>query len=235
MYTVLAIVCHPDDMEYHAAGTLLKCKERGDRVVVCNLCSGDMGHMVIEPEELKKIRYNEAKKSCDMAGFEYIYGGFDDLRLYDGNPEARDKVTDIIRSVDPDFIITHHPNDYMPDHCATARLVFDASFTATVPHYRTKVNQDARLVPIYYMEPDYGIGFLPTEYVDITPYMELKQKMLACHESQVVWLKDHDDIDMVEVGTAISRFRGIQSGVKYAECFSTCDVALKVTTQRFLP
>lgn len=235
MYTVLAIVCHPDDMEFHAAGTLLKCKERGDRVVVCNLCSGDLGHMVIEPEDLKQIRHKEAKKSCDMAGFEYIYGGFDDLRLYDGNPEARDMVTDIIRSVNPDFIITHHPNDYMPDHCATARLVFDASFTATVPHYNTKVNQDARLVPVYYMETSYGIGFQPTEYVDITPYMEMKQEMLAAHESQIVWLKEHDDIDMVEIGTAISRFRGIQSGVKYAECFSTCDVALKVTTQRMLP
>lgn len=235
MYTVLAIVCHPDDMEFHAAGTLLKCKARGDRVVVCNLCSGDMGHMVIEPEQLKEIRDKESKKSCEIAGFEHIYGGFDDLRIYDGNPEARDKVVDIIREVDPDFIITHYPDDYMPDHCATARLVFDASFTATVPHYRTGVDKVARVVPIYYMETDNGVGFTPTEYVDITPYIETKEKMLAAHESQVVWLKDHDGIDLVEEGIAISRFRGIQSGVRYAEGFRTCDVALKVTTKRMLP
>ncbi len=31
MYTVLVISCHPDDMEIACAGTLLKCKERGDR------------------------------------------------------------------------------------------------------------------------------------------------------------------------------------------------------------
>ena len=34
MYTVLVMSCHPDDMEIACAGTLLKCKERGDRVVV---------------------------------------------------------------------------------------------------------------------------------------------------------------------------------------------------------
>ena len=31
MYTVLCISCHPDDMEVACAGTLLKCKARGDR------------------------------------------------------------------------------------------------------------------------------------------------------------------------------------------------------------
>ena len=34
MYTVLVISCHPDDMEIACAGTLLKCKARGDRVVI---------------------------------------------------------------------------------------------------------------------------------------------------------------------------------------------------------
>ena len=34
MYTVLAVTCHPDDMEVYCAGTLLKCKARGDRVIL---------------------------------------------------------------------------------------------------------------------------------------------------------------------------------------------------------
>ena len=34
-----------------------------------------------------------------------------------------------------DVIITHCPNDYMPDHNAVSQLVFDASFAASVPHY----------------------------------------------------------------------------------------------------
>lgn len=52
MYTVLCISCHPDDMEIACAGTLLKCKKRGDRVVVCHLSSGNLGHEIIPPAEL---------------------------------------------------------------------------------------------------------------------------------------------------------------------------------------
>ena len=54
----------------------------------------------------------------------------DDLEIYDNNKESRDKVVNIIRKVNPDFIITHDPEDYMPDHNAVSKLVFDASFAA---------------------------------------------------------------------------------------------------------
>lgn len=135
MYTVLVISSHPDDMEIACAGTLLKCKERGDRVVVCHLSSGNQGHEVIMPEQLTEMRAREARKSGELAGFEVVWGGFNDLEIYDNNKESRDKVVRVIKQVNPDFIITHDPNDYMPDHVATSKLVFDACFTATLPHY----------------------------------------------------------------------------------------------------
>ena len=139
MYTVLCISCHPDDMEIACAGTLLICKKRGDRVVVCHLSSGNLGHEVIPPEQLIEIRRGEAERSAESAGFEVLWGGFHDLDIYDGNKGARDKVVKVIKEVNPDFIITHAPNDYMPDHTAVSRLVFDASFTATLPNYMTEV------------------------------------------------------------------------------------------------
>ena len=235
MYTVLAITCHPDDMEIHAAGTLMKCVERGDRVVVCHLCSGNLGHMVIQPDELARIRSLEAQRSAAIGGFEYRYGGFDDLDIYDNNKKARDMVVDIIREVDPDFIITHYPNDYMADHVATSKLVFEASFAASVPHYQSKVEGATKNVPIFYMSPSQGYNFQPTEYVDVTEYMDRKADMLRCHESQIVWLRDHDNIDLVEEGKVLCRFRGLQSGVKYAEGFVQCLVGGKVRTKRMLP
>ena len=235
MYTVLAITCHPDDMELGCAGTLLKCKERGDRVVVCHLSSGNLGHEIIEPDELAKIRAKEAKNSGAMAGIEVMWGGFDDIEIYSDNKESRDKVVNVIRSVDPDFIITHAPNDYMPDHTAVSKLVFDAAFSATVPHYRTEVNKRARLVPLYYMEPLMGLDFTPTEFVDITDYIDMKIDMLNRHESQIVWMRDHDNIDFPDMIRTASKFRGYQSGVGYAECFTQCLVYLKGTTKRMLP
>ena len=58
---VLAVGCHPDDVEIACAGTLAKCVKRGDKVVVAHLCTGSLGHVVIPPEELvpsNSIRYH---------------------------------------------------------------------------------------------------------------------------------------------------------------------------------
>lgn len=65
---VLAIGCHPDDMEINCAGTLAKCAKRGDKVVVCHVANGNMGHEVIMPPELREIRIGEAKKRVLLPG-----------------------------------------------------------------------------------------------------------------------------------------------------------------------
>lgn len=239
---VLAIGCHPDDVEIQCAGTLAKCIKRGDKVTVCHVSSGNLGHVVIPPDELAVIRAEEARQAGKLAGIEVIYGGFDDLQVYDGNKEARDRLVDVIRYADPDFIITHNPDDYMPDHTAVSRLVFDASFAATLPnytnyphHYSSSDGPPARLVPIYYMEPSRGINFHPTEYVDITDEMELKMDMLECHASQLVWLREHTGKDVTHGVRITAAYRGYQCGVEYAECFRQCQASLKLTTRRLLP
>ena len=164
-----------------------------------------------------------------------MWGGFDDLEIYDNNKESRDKVVDIIKKVNPDFIITHSPDDYMPDHTAVSRLVFDASFTATLPNYHTGTEGAARLVPIYYMDTVAGVNFNPTEYVDVSPFIDKKLEMLECHESQLVWMREHDNIDFADMVKTCSRYRGYQCGVNYAEGFRQCQVYLKGTTKRLLP
>ena len=78
---VLTITCHPDDMEVYCGGTLLRCKMRGDTVTVCHVANGNMGHMVIEPKELREIRIAEAQKSAQMAGFEICTCDVGDLRI----------------------------------------------------------------------------------------------------------------------------------------------------------
>ena len=220
---VLAIGCHPDDVEIACSGTLAKCVKRGDTVIVCHASSGDLGHVVIPPDELRVIRAGEAKRAGAMAGIEVVWGGFDDLQIYDNNKEARDKMVDVIRYADPDVIITHAPDDYMPDHTAVSRLVFDASFTATLPNYKTKVDKVAKLVPIYYMDTLAGVNFNPTEFVDISD------------ESQLVWMREHDGIDFADMVRTCSRYRGYQCGAEYAEGFRQCQVYLKGTAKRMLP
>ena len=232
---VLAIGAHPDDIEIACAGTLAKCVKRGDRVVVCHASTGNLGHVIIPPDELTKIRAAEAKKAGSLAGIEVMGGLFNDLDIYDNNKEARDRIVDVIKYAQPDFIITHNPDDYMPDHTAVSRLVFDAAFTATLPNYPTKTGKAARLVPIYYMDTLAGVNFNPTEYVDVSEYIDKKLEMLECHETQVVWMREHDGIDFPDMVKTCCRYRGYQCGAEYAEGFRQCQVYLKGTTKRLLP
>jgi len=201
-----------------------------------------LGHVVIPPDELAVIRANEAKKAGSLAGIEVICAGFNDLAIYDNNKEARDKIVDVIRYADPDVIITHNPDDYMPDHTAVSRLVFDASFTATLPNYTdyphvysSENGAPAKLVPIYYMDTLAGVNFNPTEYVDISDVIDLKIEMLECHESQLVWMREHDGIDFADMVKTCSRYRGYQCGAEYAEGFRQCQAYLKGTYKRYLP
>ena len=60
---ILAIGCHPDDVEINCVGTLIRCVPRGDNVTVCHFCNGNMGHEVIMPDELRLIRAAEAEKA----------------------------------------------------------------------------------------------------------------------------------------------------------------------------
>ena len=232
---VLAIGAHPDDIEIACSGTLAKCVKRGDEVTVCHVSSGNLGHVIIPPDELRVIRAAEAKKAGGMAGIKVVCAGFDDLEIFDNNKAARDKIVDVIKSVNPDFIITHNPDDYMPDHTAVSRLVFDASFTATLPNYKSGVKEAARLVPIYYMDTLAGVNFQPEEYVEISQEIDLTIRMRECHESQLVWMKEHDGIDFADMVRTCSRYRGYQCGAEYAEGFRQCKVYLKGTTKRLLP
>ena len=230
---VLAIGCHPDDIEISCCGTLAKCVKRGDKVTVCHVANGNMGHEIIKPDELRVIRANEAKSAGKLAGIEVVTLDIGDLLPNGSDKEQRDKMIALIRRCQPDFIITHSPTDYMPDHREVSKLVFDASFAASVPQYGT--GGKAAVVPVYYMDNLAGMNFNPTEYVDITDEIELKIEMLECHESQLKWMRDHDHIDFADFVRTCSKFRGLQCGVDYAEAFTQEYVWPKVVTKRLLP
>ena len=91
------------------------------------------------------------------------------------------------------------------------------------------------MVPIYYMDTDGGVNFNPTEYVDISEQIDRKLEMLSCHKSQIVWMRDHDNVDFLDEVRTYSRYRGFQCGAEYAEGFRQCQVYLKGTTARLLP
>lgn len=232
---VLAIMCHPDDLELQCGGTMIKYKKRGDDIITCHASNGNMGHMVIMPEELREIRIAEARKAADLAGFEIITADIDDLTMNSANEEQLKKIIRIIRYAKPDVIITHHPSDYCSDHVELSKHVFSASFSASCPHFLPELGVATPVTPIFFSDTSRSVNFIPTEYVDITDEMELKEQMLACHESQIKWLKEHDEIDIIGQQRTIAAGRGIQCDVKYAEAFTQLVASQRMRAYRLLP
>jgi LmbE family N-acetylglucosaminyl deacetylase len=232
---VLAIGCHPDDLEIACAGTLAKYVKEGHKVFMCHVANGNMGHVIIKPDELRVIRAKEAERAAEIIGAESISIDVGDLEVNAHNEDTLLKIVDVIRYAQPDLIITHNPDDYMQDHMQVSKLVFNASFISSIPHKKTTHGAYGNIVPIYYMDTLAGINFLPTEYVDISETIELKLEALNCHESQIKWMRDHDHIDFLDFVKTVSKFRGLQSGVAYAEGFRQCTAWPRFTTKRLLP
>ncbi len=232
---ILAVGAHPDDLEITCAGTLAKFVKEGHEVTMCHALNGDKGHFHISPSELGPTRIEEARLAAESINAKALYAGYRDCEiLY--TPETLARFVDIIRSEKPDLIITHSPDDYMPDHIITGQLVTDASFHATVPYFKTKVEEAHDVLPpIYYMDNFAGSNFLPTEYVDITDTLELKKEAMRKHESQIIWLMEHDNVDILDLIETVAKFRGLQCGVKYAEGFKKYEGWGRTVTRRLLP
>ncbi|GAH86733.1 unnamed protein product, partial [marine sediment metagenome] len=80
-----------------------------------------------------------------------------------------------------------------------------------------------------------GIDFNPTEYVDISEVMDQKIKMLKQHKSQLKFVKDLSNIDLIEMTEVCSKFRGYQCNAKYAEGYIQSIVWPRNSTSRVLP
>lgn len=231
---ILGIGAHPDDLEILCGGTLAKYSRNGHKISMAIVTDGSAGSTQYSVEELKKIRHDEAKKAAKLINAEFIWLGEPDEFFFE-NKETRNKILDLIRQAKPDLIITHAPSDYHPDHQAVSQAVLNASFVSSLANIKSKHEVHELVCPLYYMDTLAGVNFQPSEYVDITEHFDLKQKMLTCHSSQLKWLKEHDNIDALELIETVAKFRGYQSGVKYAEAFQLAPYWLRIKPARLLP
>ena len=235
---VLAIGCHPDDLEINAGGTLAKCAKRGDTVTMCVLGNGRAGHKVYSKEEIAAIRLEEGKKSAAIIGAEYINLGVDDMFLRQNYDLLVKRLSDVIRKVRPDFIITHGPDEYMVDHSITNTIAFDASMAATVDHYPTDHPEYPvfdKFTPIFQMENTSLVNSFPEIFVDISDTVDTKVEMFKQHKSQHEWLQAHDGKDVAADMLAYARMRGVQCGTDYVEGFTFLKQSHHLPLKRYLP
>ena len=238
---ILAIGAHPDDVENNVGGTLAKYASLGHKVFTATATNGNIGSATLPMEEIAAIRKEEARRAAAHIGAEYVCLDYDDEMFYE-DKAARIAFIDLVRYCKADVILTHYPEDYNPDHELTSKIINDIAVMIPIAKIQTKNKPYDKIPAIFYFEPVHGHGFIPTEYVDITDFMEIKRKMCYEHQSQIAWMQDNykealgekkkDFFENVEI---TGRYRGIQCGVEYAEGFRSANDAFRVRPYRLLP
>lgn len=131
--TALAIVAHPDDIEYGAAAAIARWTAQGKRVVYCMVTSGEAGIDGLHPNECGPIREAEEIASARVVGVDEV----EFLRQPDGILEygvpLRRLLAEVVRRHRPDIALTINfqetfggANLNQADHIAVGRALLDA-------------------------------------------------------------------------------------------------------------
>ena len=129
----LAIVAHPDDMEFGGAAAVARWTEQGKSVVYCMVTCGEAGIDGMAPDECREVRTAEQIESARIVGVDQV----EFLGLPDGVLEygvaLRRAITGVIRAHRPQIVITNNFRDTwggeflnQADHIAVGRATLDA-------------------------------------------------------------------------------------------------------------
>ena len=163
---ILAFGAHPDDIEIFMYGFLAVCKNRGDEIHMAVATDG-MAGVVETSKDLIEVRKRETLEGLKLLGKPVF------LNLPDGElsftTNAKEQINKFIKTIEPDLILTHSPEDYHPDHRALSFMVTDSS---------------GFQCPVLFADSLMGVNFIPEIYVDITNFFKEKKKAIRAHISQ---------------------------------------------------
>lgn len=226
----MAIMAHPDDIEFVAAGTLLLLKDQGFEIHYMNLANGDCGSQVTSREETARIREGEGRRAAEVLGAVFHPSLCGDLEVTYEIGLLR-RLSAVVREVRPSVVLTHYLEDYMEDHVNAARLACSAVFARACPNFATDPPREygTEDCALYHAMP---VGLRdrlrrrvrPGAYADTTPAHDLKRRALESHESQRAWLDSSQglgcyvsamDAMSQEVGRMSGRFRHAEGWTRH--------------------
>lgn len=243
--TVLTLMAHPDDAEFLCGGTLALLADRGFEVHIASATPGDCGTATLSREEISNIRRAEGRAAAALLGGKFHCLEASDLLVFYGEPLVR-RATALLRRVQPHLVITHNPQDYMPDHEQISLVARAACFSAPVPNAPVAelpedtgtTGKDKRSKPrpppdppipriphLYYADPVEGKDPLgqpvrPDVCIDVSGSLERKERILGAHVSQREWLRHHHGMDeYIESMRRWGAARGKMIGAASAEGF----------------
>ncbi len=199
---IIVVGGHPDDPESGCGGTMALYASLGHEVVALYLTRGEAGIPGKTHDEAATIRTGESQRACEILKARAVFAG-----QVDGSTEVNSAryaaFREILEAERPHIAFTHWPVDTHPDHRVASLLTYDAWL------------RGGRKFALFYFEVMSGSqtqNFSPSHYVDITTTEKLKRKACFAHVSQnpAEFYGEHD---------VMNRFRGMESGVKFAEAF----------------
>ncbi len=212
--TILAIGAHYDDCPYGLPGILLKAVRQHQRVVILSLI-GDYTNWppVKGREETLK------QKSIDMAkerGIEMRFLNYSSMG-FEATLAAKRAVAEVVADVKPDTAFMLWPRDRHPDHEAASSICHAALYQPARLLGRDQVRSPSE---VYWYDngPGHTIDFTPDTYVDVSDEWPAAVEWLG---GLMAFVRNGPlDIQKeaaVESKTVLARYRGMASGVKYAE------------------
>ena len=216
-YDTLVITPHPDDAEAQMGGTLALLADRGQRILLVDLTTG-------EPTEFADtgIRARQATEAARILGVERIALGEQDRCLADTLP-LRLQVARLIREHRPRWVYGIGEASVHPDHVVAVSLTRAAVFLARlgqwerVPGGEALAGQEPWAIerlffPHCKMEPPW------TEFafaVDVSAVYERKRQALAAYGS--IFRPEGDRL--LALYESEDQYFGRMLGVAHAEIF----------------
>jgi LmbE family N-acetylglucosaminyl deacetylase len=224
----LSIGAHPDDVEFGSGGTLAKWAEAGTIVHHLVMTDGSKGTWDVNADtsSLVSLRQEEQRNAATRLG---ATGTVTFLGYVDGElrhtDEAVDHVARVIRTLQPNVVLTHDPwKRYRlhPDHRNTGFIVCDAIVAARDPHFLKHHFSDG----LAHHRPDALLLWEadePNHVEDIASVRATKLAALEEHRSQFEsTMKAVDDQTMAAFRDRITRRMselGAPHGYEAAEVF----------------
>jgi LmbE family N-acetylglucosaminyl deacetylase len=226
--TILAVGAHAGDMEIACGALLAKQFRLGDRVILLHLTLGEGGNPRLTTEAYGEQKRREAQSAARELGAELLFGPYRDGEI-PNDETARRYVADVIRSVKPDYVITHWKNSIHKDHSNTHSIVVDAVLLASLAGVKTEYPAYREVRRVYYTENwEDKEGFSPFTYVDVSQDLETWEKSVKQYEFIRGGISSFPYFDYYR---SLARVRGAESNFTGAVAFDVDPLGKKQVLQ----
>lgn len=230
---VLAVMAHPDDVDFGCAGTMATWAAAGVEVTYCIVTNGDAGGSDLElpRPEMARIRQEEQRNAAAAVGVKDVrFLGHPDGSLYVTHDLRRD-ISRVIRELRPQRVVCQSPErNYMriygshPDHIAAGEAAMSAVYPdARNPFAHPELLREEGLEPWAVEETWIAQGPDADYFMDITDVFEQKVKALQAHVSQTSHMENLRE--MLHDWAAMNALAAGASEGRLAEAYRVCNTA----------